>query len=202
MLVATSVGASRAALVPAFAGTVVGAALAGVLLAVIGADTTAYAWILPPVMLVALVVGPLLGLAAGQGGFTLIVAMPFAQLAPASWKLTGVRLVDVVVGGLVGAADRCGDLAARVGPLGRLFDITYGQFRSEPEGRSANLDWLAVGGVAHRLADDVATLRGRYPGNEPCPPPSGRPARHERRRAGVGATGHAGPRSGSGARLG
>jgi uncharacterized membrane protein YccC len=102
-LMRTSAVASRAVLVRAFSGTVAGAVAAGLVLTFVGAHTTVYAWITPVLMLVAFAVGPLLGLAAAQAGFTLVVAVVFAQVAPATWQLAADRLLDVVVGGLVGA---------------------------------------------------------------------------------------------------
>ncbi len=54
-------------------------------------------------MIVAFAAGPLVGLWAAQAGFTLVVALLFAQIAPSSWLLAEARLVDVVVGGTVGA---------------------------------------------------------------------------------------------------
>jgi uncharacterized membrane protein YccC len=112
-LMRTSAVAGRAALLRAFAGTVAGAIVAGTLLTLVGPHTSIYVWALPPIMVVAFAAGPLLGVAAAQAGFTVVVAMLFAQLAPANWHLAEVRLVDVVVGGLVGAV-----IGAAVWPRG------------------------------------------------------------------------------------
>ncbi|MFC4949677.1 FUSC family protein [Pseudonocardia sp. GCM10023141] len=102
-LMRTSAVASRSALVPAFAGTVVGAAVAGGVLTLLGTDVPVYAALAPLLMVVAFAAGPLFGVAAGQAGFTVVVAVIFAQVAPATWRLAETRLLDVVVGGLVGA---------------------------------------------------------------------------------------------------
>ncbi len=112
-LMRTSATASRAALVPAFAGTVAGAVVAGGLLTVFGSDTAVYAWVLPVLMIVGFAMGPLLGIAAGQAAFTVVVAVIFAQVAPATWQLAETRLVDVVIGGVIGAV-----IGAAVWPRG------------------------------------------------------------------------------------
>jgi hypothetical protein len=112
-LMRTSAAAGRAVLRSAFAGTVGGALVAGAVLALVGTDTEIFAWALPPVMVLAFAAGPLLGIAAGQAGFTVVVAMLFAQITPTDWQLAEVRLLDVVVGGLVGAT-----IGAAVWPRG------------------------------------------------------------------------------------
>ncbi|MEU8995002.1 FUSC family protein [Streptomyces caniferus] len=93
----------------ALLGTLVGAVLAGGLLALVHDRDTVYAVVLPVVMLVAFIAGPLRGLAWAQGGFTLVVATLFAQVSPVTWQLAPVRLVDVLVGSLIGLA--CGLVA-------------------------------------------------------------------------------------------
>ena len=102
-LMRTSVATTRAAVVPAFLGTVAGGLVAGSVLALAGGNSVVYEVALPFVMLIALIAGPLLGLAVGQAAFTLLVAMLFAQMAPVSWRLAEVRVFDVVLGGLLGA---------------------------------------------------------------------------------------------------
>lgn len=112
-LMRTSAGASRTALRQAFAGTLAGALVAGVVLTLVGDDLTVYAVLLPVLMVAAFAAGPLLGIAAGQAGFTVVVALIFVQVAPANWQLAEVRLLDVVVGGVVGAV-----IGAAVWPRG------------------------------------------------------------------------------------
>jgi uncharacterized membrane protein YccC len=102
-LMRTSVATTRAAVVPAFLGTVAGGLVAAVILALAGGDSIVYEVAFPFVMLIALVAGPLGGVVAGQAMFTLLVAMLFAQMAPVSWRLAEVRVFDVVLGGLLGA---------------------------------------------------------------------------------------------------
>ncbi|MEN3302314.1 FUSC family protein [Pseudonocardia sp.] len=101
-LMRTSVTATRSALVPAFAGTLAGAVVAAGLLAAAGPETVVYAIVFPLLLVAALAGGPLLGPAVGQGLFTILVSVLFAQLSPAGWSLAGVRILDVAVGGIVG----------------------------------------------------------------------------------------------------
>ncbi|MFE1172963.1 FUSC family protein [Streptomyces sp. NPDC058773] len=100
---------TRSAVRQALAGTLVGAVLAGGMLALVHDRDTVYAVVLPVVMLVAFIAGPLRGLAWAQGGFTLVVATLFAQVSPVTWQLAPVRLVDVLVGSVIGLA--CGLVA-------------------------------------------------------------------------------------------
>jgi len=102
-LMRTSVATTRAAVVPAFLGTIAGGLGAALVLALAGADSTVYEVAFPFVMVLALAAGPLIGTVAGQAMFTLLVAMLFAQMAPVSWRLAEVRILDVVLGGLLGA---------------------------------------------------------------------------------------------------
>jgi uncharacterized membrane protein YccC len=80
---------------------VIGAGLAGLLLALV-ASPTVYAALLPVVMFVGFAAGPLLGVLVGQALFTIVIATVFAQLEPAQWHLAEVRLFDVALGGLIG----------------------------------------------------------------------------------------------------
>ncbi|WP_164492805.1 FUSC family protein [Streptomyces lydicus] len=93
---------TRSAVRQALLGTLIGAVLAGGLLAVVHDRGAVYAVLLPLVMLLAFTAGPLRGLAWAQGGFTLVVAVLFAQVAPVTWQLAPVRLEDVLAGSLIG----------------------------------------------------------------------------------------------------
>ncbi|HWN33938.1 MAG TPA: FUSC family protein [Pseudonocardia sp.] len=142
-LMRTSLIASGAALVPAFTGTLVGAGLGAGLLTVIGGHGGVYAVMLPVVMVLAFAAGPLLGPPYGQAGFTVVVALLFAQVSPATWQLAGSRLLDVVAGGLIGAA-----IGAAVWPRGGAGEIR----RIAEQALRAGADELvstvdAVGGV-------------------------------------------------------
>ena len=117
-LMRTSSVAGRAVLPQALAGTLAGAVVAGATLTIVGDATDVYAWALPPVMVLAFAAGPVLGLWAGQAGFTVVVSLLFAQLAPSTWELAGTRLLDVLVGGIVGAV-----IGAAVWPRGGSGEI-------------------------------------------------------------------------------
>ncbi|MFE1774349.1 FUSC family protein [Streptomyces sp. NPDC059008] len=100
---------TRSAVRQALIGTLVGALLAGGLLAAVHDRAAVYAVLLPAVMLPAFIAGPLRGLAWAQGGFTLVVATLFAQVSPVTWQLAPVRLMDVLAGSLIGLV--CGLVA-------------------------------------------------------------------------------------------
>jgi Fusaric acid resistance protein-like len=149
-LIRTSAVADRAVLPRAFAGTVGGALIAAGLLTLVGPDVEIFAWALPLVMVLAFAAGPLFGVAAAQGGFTVVVAMLFAQIAPANWRLAEVRLADVVVGGLVGAL-----IGVAVWPRGGGGEVR----------RVAAAGLRAGAGV---IRDTIATLtRGTSPATSP-----------------------------------
>ncbi|MFI1252300.1 FUSC family protein [Streptomyces netropsis] len=94
---------TKAVLRPAFLGTVAGAAVAALLLLLVGDVPAFYAAALPVVTLVGFTVGTLLGTAWTQAMFTLAFLLLFTQLAVPSWHLSAVRLLDVLVGGALGA---------------------------------------------------------------------------------------------------
>jgi uncharacterized membrane protein YccC len=117
-LMRTSAVASRAVLLQAFTGTIIGAIIAAVLLTLVGPQTHIYAWLTPLLMLAAFAAGPLLGLGAAQAGFTLVVSVVFAQVAPANWELAEDRVFAVIIGGLVGAL-----IGAAVWPRGGAGEV-------------------------------------------------------------------------------
>jgi uncharacterized membrane protein YccC len=96
-----SASETRSALRPAIVGTVLGSVVAAGLL-VVGVPPTAYALVLPFVMLVGFAAGPLLGPGWAQALFTLVIALVFAQVSPVDWRLAEARVVDVLVGAAVG----------------------------------------------------------------------------------------------------
>ncbi len=101
-LTRTTAAQTRATVRVAITGTLLGALVTGLLLALIGGHTTVYAIALPFVMLTAFRVGPVRGVGWAQGMFTLVVAFVFAQLAPVTWQLAEVRILDVIIGSLIG----------------------------------------------------------------------------------------------------
>ncbi|MFB8209255.1 FUSC family protein [Streptomyces sp. NPDC056010] len=98
----TTVAATWQAVSRAVAGNAVGALAAGALLIGLGPHTGVYAALLVPVMLAAFCLGPLLGVAGAQAGFTLVVATAFAQIFPVTWRLSETRMIDVLTGSAIG----------------------------------------------------------------------------------------------------
>ncbi|MEU9374231.1 FUSC family protein [Streptomyces sp. NPDC048255] len=101
-LTRTTASQTRVSVRQALTGTLLGALVAAVALALVGGHTTVYAVALPVVMLVAFRVGPVRGVGWAQGMFTVVVSFAFAQLAPVTWRLAEVRVLDVVIGSLIG----------------------------------------------------------------------------------------------------
>jgi uncharacterized membrane protein YccC len=102
-LMRTSIVATRASMIPAFVGTVIGGLAMAVVLGLAGGDSVVYEVAFPLILIPALAAGPVAGPIAGQALFTLLVALLFAQIAPVTWRLAEVRVTDVLLGGLLGA---------------------------------------------------------------------------------------------------
>ncbi|MFL6047583.1 MAG: FUSC family protein [Propionibacteriaceae bacterium] len=102
-LMRTSIVATRAAMIPAFVGTVIGGLAMAVVLGLAGGNSVVYEVAFPLILIPALAAGPVAGPIAGQALFTLLVALLFAQIAPVTWRLAEVRVTDVLLGGLLGA---------------------------------------------------------------------------------------------------
>ncbi|GAA4903644.1 putative membrane protein YccC [Actinomycetospora succinea] len=150
-LMRTSVTSTRATLLPAIAGTALGALLAAGLLAVAGPETVVYAVLFPVLCVVAVGAGQVFGMIAGQASFTVLVAVLFAQLAPAAPSLAGVRLVDVAVGAVIGIG-----VGAAVWPAGGHGEVRRDAarcLRATAALVAASASWLA--GTGSR--QDVAT---------------------------------------------
>ncbi len=103
-LTRTSVRATRGALKPALAGTMLGVVLAGLLLFLAGENALPYIVMMPIALFAAVLAGPAVGPIGMQAAFTLVVACLFSQVAPPSLELARDRLVDVLVGACVGVA--------------------------------------------------------------------------------------------------
>ncbi|MBA4863639.1 FUSC family protein [Streptomyces sp. PSKA54] len=101
-LIRTTAAQTGAVVRQALTGALLGALAAAVLLVFVGGNTTAYAVVLPVVMLATFWIGPTRGVGWAQGLFTLVVSVVFAQLAPATWHLAAVRFLDVLTGSVIG----------------------------------------------------------------------------------------------------
>ncbi|MEU1672474.1 FUSC family protein [Streptomyces roseifaciens] len=103
-LMRTSAADTRGALPPTFLGVAAGAALATLMVVVVGDTPAFYIAAAPVVFLVGFSVGPVLGTAWTQAALTLVLILLFAQILPPDRRLPAVRLLDVVIGGSLGAA--------------------------------------------------------------------------------------------------
>lgn len=172
-------------IVRALAGTTAGFIVGGVLVYVIGTNTTLLWALLPVVVLVAGMAPATISFAAGQAAFTLTLLILFNLLAPAGWKIGLLRIEDVAIGGAVsllvgllfwprGAAAALGRALAQAysdsaSYLARA--VAYGVARcdasapaAEPPGRAAT----EAAAAARRLDD---TFRGYLAerGSKPAP---------------------------------
>lgn len=102
-LTRTTLVATRKSTRQAVTGTLIGALFTAGVFALVGTDTTVYAVVLLPVLLVTFTVGPVKGVGWAQALFAITVALVFAQLAPATWRLAEARVLDVVIGSVIGA---------------------------------------------------------------------------------------------------
>jgi uncharacterized membrane protein YccC len=85
-------------------GTVIGLVLGGLLVTVIGTDTTVLWIVLPVAVLLAAVAPAAVSFTAGQAAFTITLLVLFNILAPEGWRVGLVRVEDVALGGAVSLA--------------------------------------------------------------------------------------------------
>jgi uncharacterized membrane protein YccC len=159
-LMRTSVATTRAAVVPAFLGTIAGGLIAALVLALAGADSTVYEVAFPFVMVLALAAGPLIGPVAGQAMFTVLVAMLFAQMAPVSWRLAEVRILDVVLGGLLGAV--VGLLVWPRGATGEMRRTAKATLKAAANDLESTVGFLTHREVAAAGQQDTAAVAVRF----------------------------------------
>jgi uncharacterized membrane protein YccC len=88
-------------IVRALAGTAAGFAVGGILVYLIGTNTTVLWVLLPVAILIAGLAPATVSFAAGQAAFTLTLLILFNIIAPAGWKIGLVRVEDVALGGAV-----------------------------------------------------------------------------------------------------
>ncbi len=79
-------------------GTIVGFVIAGLLLALIGDDTTLLWFLLPVAVLLAGVAPAAIGFATGQAAFTLTLVCLYNIIQPAGWKVGLLRVEDIAIG--------------------------------------------------------------------------------------------------------
>ena len=82
----------------ALTGTAVGFLIGGVLVYLIGTNTTVLWVLLPIAVLLAGLAPAAISFAAGQAAFTLTLLILFNLLAPAGWKIGLVRVEDIAIG--------------------------------------------------------------------------------------------------------
>jgi hypothetical protein len=85
-------------------GTIVGFVVGGVLVELVGTNTTLLWVLLPPAVLFAGLAPAAISFAAGQAAFTLALLILFNILAPEGWQIGLVRIEDVAIGGAVSLA--------------------------------------------------------------------------------------------------
>jgi uncharacterized membrane protein YccC len=88
-------------IVRALAGTAVGFLIGGVLVYLIGTNTTLLWILLPFAVLLAGLAPATISFTAGQAAFTLTLLILFNLIAPAGWKIGLIRVEDVALGGAV-----------------------------------------------------------------------------------------------------
>ncbi len=94
----TTATATGATVVRAIAGTVVGFAVGGVAVALIGTNQAVLWTLLPLVILVAASAPTLIPFIAGQAAFTVFTIVLFNIIAPSGWEIGVVRVEDVALG--------------------------------------------------------------------------------------------------------
>jgi uncharacterized membrane protein YccC len=85
-------------------GTVAGFVVGGVLVVLIGTNTTLLWLLLPPAVLLAGLAPAAISFAAGQAAFTLTLLILFNILAPEGWQIGLVRIEDIALGSAVSLA--------------------------------------------------------------------------------------------------
>lgn len=90
--------------VRALLGTAAGFIVGGILVTLIGTNTTVLWALLPVAILFAGLAPATISFAAGQAAFTMVLLILFNILAPAGWKIGLVRIEDVAIGGAVSLA--------------------------------------------------------------------------------------------------
>ncbi len=156
-LTRTSVRATRGALKPALIGTVIGVALAGVLLLLAGTNNVPYVVVMPIALFAAVLAGPTVGPIGLQATFTLVVACLFSQVAPPTLELARDRLIDVLIGAAVGVA--VGVLAWPRGGQSELRRSGSRCLAAAADCIEATADWIVATGSADALGRRLVNVR-------------------------------------------
>jgi uncharacterized membrane protein YccC len=144
-------------IVRALVGTTAGFVVGGVLVYLVGTNTTVLWVLLPFVILIAGLAPAAISFAAGQAAFTATLLILFNILVPAGWKLGLVRIEDVAIGSAVSLA------------VGLMF---WPRGAAHALGRALSEAYVVT---AAYLADAVAYGVSRCDGaatHAPPPPPS------------------------------
>ncbi|MDQ6778369.1 MAG: FUSC family protein [Actinomycetota bacterium] len=170
-------------IVRAMVGTTAGFIVGGILVYLIGTDTTVLWILLPVVILIAGLAPATISFAAGQAAFTVTLLILFNILVPVGWKIGLLRIEDVAVGGAVslavgllfwprGAAAALGRALSEAYAISARYladAVAYGVSRCDAAGpRSASPSDRSLQAVAaaRRLDDtfrDYLTERGSKP---------------------------------------
>ena len=88
----------------ALAGTAIGFAIGGAVVAGLGSSPAVLWPLLPVIILIAAIAPATISFAAGQAAFTVLTIVLFNIIAPAGWRIGVVRVEDVTLGGLAALA--------------------------------------------------------------------------------------------------
>lgn len=157
-------------LVRALAGTTLGFVVGGVLVYLIGTNTTLLWLLLPFVILFAGLAPATISFTAGQAAFTVTLLILFNLIIPAGWKIGLIRIEDVAIGSAVSLAVGLlfwprGATAALGKALGQAYAdsarylaaaVAYGVGRCDPSGPqppAPRPEALAAAAASRRLDD-------------------------------------------------
>ncbi|HEY1775400.1 MAG TPA: FUSC family protein [Solirubrobacteraceae bacterium] len=155
-------------------GTVCGFAIGGILVTVIGSDTTVLWLLLAPAVLVAGFAPSAISFAAGQAAFTVTLVILYNILAPTGWQVGLVRVEDIALGCAVslavgilfwprGAAAALGDALAQAYNDGARYlaaAVSFGMGRCDSAAAphpSPTLESSSAAASARRLDDTFRT---------------------------------------------
>ena len=119
-VIKSNVRATGRSVAQAILGTVVGFAVATLVISVFGSNVVGYAVLLPVTVTMAIYANVAVAFLLGQAGFTVVIVVLFNLLGPAGWRVGLVRVEDVVAGGvaglLIGALAWPRGASAEIGP--------------------------------------------------------------------------------------